>query len=136
VINARCHLQRKLQKIRAFRPGPDVVYEHMFRVEKLYALANRLSELIDDMLLGDFQYIAEGRDVYADVDYERLRLHAAPLTWTPAAGRGFGPQRPAVAGPVSRRPGAVPETSKGCALKARRVSQRPSTAAARSRMPH
>ena len=108
----------------------------MFRVEKLYALAHRLSELIDDMLLGDFQYIAEGGDVYADVDYDRLRPHAAPLTWTPAAGRGFGPQRPAVAGPVSRRPGAVPEASKGCALKARRVSQRPSTAAARLRMPH
>ena len=108
----------------------------MFRLEKIQALANRLSELIDDMLLGDFDYVAEGPNVYADVDYERLRLHAGPLTWTPAAGRGFGPQRPAVAGPVSRRPGAVSQAPKGCALNARTVGQRPSTAAARSRMSH
>jgi hypothetical protein len=31
-----------------------------------------MSDLIDDMLVGDFDYIVDGDDVYADIDYDRL----------------------------------------------------------------
>ncbi len=97
-------------------------------------LARRVSDIIDEMLLGDFDYAAEGNRLYADVDYQRTHPHrAAPLTWTPAAGRGFGPQRSAAAGPVSRRPGAVPERGIVCTSPVRTLGLRPSTAAARGR---
>jgi hypothetical protein len=33
-----------------------------------------MSDLIDDMLVGDFDYIVDGDDVYADIDYDRLAL--------------------------------------------------------------
>jgi hypothetical protein len=35
-------------------------------------VAARMSDLIDDMLVGDFDYIVDGEDVYADIDYDRL----------------------------------------------------------------
>jgi len=35
-------------------------------------LAAHMSELIDDMLVGDFEYIVDSDDVYADIDYFRL----------------------------------------------------------------
>ncbi len=108
----------------------------MFR-EAIIHLATRLSAHIDDMLLGDFDYIAYGDRVYADVDYRRLRRHhPTPLSWTPAAGRGFGPQRPLVAGPVSRRPGSVPERPVTCVSSVRTAGSQPATVTGRSRTTH
>jgi hypothetical protein len=34
--------------------------------------AAHMSDLIDDMLVGDFDYIVNGDKVYADIDYDRL----------------------------------------------------------------
>jgi hypothetical protein len=103
----------------------------MFR-QATQLLARRVSDMIDEMLLGDFDYIAAGDRLYADIDYQRMHPHhSESLTWTPAAGRGFGPQRPAVAGPVARRPGSVPDRATVCASPVRTLGLRPSTAAAR-----
>jgi hypothetical protein len=108
----------------------------MFRSATI-RLAARISDLIDDMLLGDFDYILDGDAVYADVDYFRRHPHhVAELTWTPAAGRGFGPQRTAAAGPKDRRPGVVPSRPVACASPARAAVGRPSTVAARTRAAH
>ena len=96
---------------------------------------NRISDLIDDMLVGDFDYILDGEDLYADVDYYRAHPHHGPeLTWTPAAGRGLGPQRAALAGPKDRRPGAVAPRPAVCVSPVRSASAvRPATAAGRAR---
>ncbi len=97
-------------------------------------LAHRVSDLIDDMLVGDFDYILDGDDLYADVDYHREHPHhVAELTWTPAAGRGFGSQRTAASGPKERRPGTVPARAAECVSPVRSGSIRPATAAARTR---
>lgn len=97
-------------------------------------LALRISDLIDDMLVGDFEYIVDGEHVYADVDYYRRHPHhAGELSWTPSAGRGFGAQRAAVAGPKERRPGTVPAQTAVCVSPARLGGQRPVTAAGRKR---
>ncbi len=97
-------------------------------------LAQRLSDLIDDMLVGDFEYILDGDDLYADVDYYRTHPHhTEPLTWTPAAGRGFGPQRAVLSGPRDRRPGTVPARPTTCPSPARAAAGRPATAAGRTR---
>jgi hypothetical protein len=126
-------LQAKLQQIGAFRPTPDVAYEHMFR-SATNNFAQRISDLIDDMLVGDFDYILDGDQLYADVDYYRTHAHhAGELTWTPAAGRGVGPQRAAVAGPKERRPGVVPARAAACASPVRSGLIRPATAAGRTR---
>jgi hypothetical protein len=96
-------------------------------------LAARLGELLDDMLVGDFNYVVDGLDVLADVDYHRRHPHhVTALTWTPAAGRGLGPQRHAVAGPRERRPGVVPTQPTVCLFPGSSAT-RPATAAARSR---
>jgi hypothetical protein len=97
-------------------------------------LARRVSDLIDDMLVGDFDYILDGEDLYADVDYYRKHPHhVADLTWTPAAGRGLGPQRSAASGPKERRPGAVAPRAGACVSPVRSSSLRPATAAGRTR---
>ena len=97
-------------------------------------LSHRISDLIDDMLVGDFDYILDGGELYADVDYYRKHPHHADdLTWTPAAGRGFGPQRDPIAGPQERRPGSVPARAAVCVSPARASSIRPATAAGRTR---
>lgn len=132
----RAWLQRKLQQIGPFRPDTTVAYEHMFRSTN--HLMHRVSDLIDDMLVGDFDYILDGDELYADVDYFRKHPHHADgLTWTPAAGRGFGPQRTVAAGPQERRPGMAPARPVACVSPVRSVSLgRPSTAAARTRAAH
>jgi len=100
-------------------------------------LAARVSDLLDDMLVGDFDYIIDGDEIYADVDYFRTHPHHADeLTWTPAAGRGFGPQRSAASGPQARRPGAVAPRPAACVSPVRPASTRPSTAAACARAAH
>lgn len=100
-------------------------------------LAHRVSDLIDDMLVGDFDYVLDGDDLYADVDYYRTHPHhVEELTWTPAAGRGFGPQRSATAGPRERRPGVVPARAAVCITPLGASRIRPATAAARSRAAH
>lgn len=97
-------------------------------------LALRISELIDDMLVGDFDYVLDGDELYADVDYYRRHPHhAAALTWTPAAGRGFGPQRAAKGGPADRRPGTVPARAAICLFPGRPRTVSPATAAGRTR---
>lgn len=97
-------------------------------------IAHRLSDLIDDMLVGDFDYILDGEELFADVDYFRKHPHhVAELTWTPAAGRGFGPQRGANAGPKERRPGTVPARPAECLSPLRSNPARPATAAGRMR---
>lgn len=125
-------LQAKLQEIEAFRPSPNVAYERMFR-SATNNFALRISDLIDDMLLGDFDYILDGDELYADVDYYRTHPHhAAELTWTPSAGRGFGPQRAARVGPKERRPGTVPSRTAACVSLARSDTG-PATVAGRTR---
>jgi hypothetical protein len=96
--------------------------------------AHRISDLIDDMLVGDFDYILDGDELYADVDYYRTHPHHADqLSWTPSAGRGFGPQRAAVVGPKERRPGTVPMRVVACVSPGRSAAHRPATAAGRTR---
>ena len=96
--------------------------------------ALRISDLIDDMLVGDFDYVLDGDELYADVDYYRKHPHHADeLSWTPSAGRGFGAQRAAAAGPKERRPGTVPARAAVCVSPARPGGQRPATAAGRTR---
>ncbi len=34
-------------------------------------IAQRVSDVIDDMLLGDFEYVEAGTQLYADIDYQR-----------------------------------------------------------------
>lgn len=46
-------------------------YEHMFR-SITARFADRVSDLVDEMLVGDFDYVTDGDEVYADIDYERL----------------------------------------------------------------
>ncbi len=100
-------------------------------------LVLRISELIDDMLVGDFDYILDGDELYADVDYFRKHPHhSAELSWTPAAGRGFGPQRSTAAGPKERRPGTVPARVALCASPGHAPLVQPSTAAGRTRAAH
>jgi hypothetical protein len=99
--------------------------------------AHRLSDLIDDMLVGDFDYVLAGDELYADVDYYRTHPHhEGELTWTPAAGRGFGPERSAVVGPKERRPGTVPARAAACVSPGHSSVLRPVTAAARTRAVH
>lgn len=89
------------------------------------------------MLVGDFYYIVDGDHVYADVDYYRKHPHhEGELTWTPAAGRGFGPQRPAASGPKERRPGTVASRPAACVSPSRSAGLRPATAAGRTRTAH
>ena len=102
-----------------------------------HSLAQRISDLIDDMLVGDFDYVLDGDELYADVDYFRRHPHHAPeLTWTPAAGRGFGPQRPAAAGPKERRPGTVPARAAVCVSPGHAPVMRGATPAGRTRAAH
>lgn len=100
-------------------------------------IAHRISDLIDDMLVGDFDYYLVGDELLADVDYYRKHPHhAGELTWTPSAGRGFGPQRAAVAGPKERRPGTVRARPAVCVSPTRSSSSLPATAAGRTRAAH
>jgi hypothetical protein len=85
------------------------------------------------MLVGDFDYIRDGDQIYADIDYFRAHPHhAGELAWTPAAGRGIGPSRSASAGPRERRPGTVPARAAVCLSPARSGAQ-PATVAGRTR---
>jgi len=124
----------------------------MFRFA-IASLAGRVAEVIDDMLLGDYEYVlADGR-LYADVDYlnaleaEELRErageyfrthphHSSELTWTPSAGRGFGPQRTVLAGPAERRAGTVPARAGACDAPARTPLAWAHTAAGARRSAH
>jgi hypothetical protein len=58
-----------------------------------------MSDLVDDMLLGDFDYIVDGDEVYADVDYDRLTHECG--------GRVRPPAPPATLVTRDRRPGMV-----------------------------
>jgi hypothetical protein len=99
--------------------------------------AHRISDLIDDMLVGDFDYVRDGDELYADVDYYRRHPHhSAELSWTPGAGRGFGPQRSAAAGPQERRPGTVPARAGVCISPSRAPVGGAATAAGRTRAAH
>jgi hypothetical protein len=99
--------------------------------------AHRISDLIDDMLVGDFDYIVDGEELYADVDYYRTHPHHKDeLTWTPAAGRGLGPQRATVVGPKERRPGTVPGRAAACVSPGHSTAVGPATAAGRTRAAH
>lgn len=99
--------------------------------------ARRISDLVDDMLVGDFDYILDGEDLYADVDYYRTHPHHSDaLTWAPAAGRGLGAQRAAVAGPQERRPGTVPDRAAACVSPGHSSAVRPATVAGRTRAAH
>jgi hypothetical protein len=40
------------------------------------ALLAKLSDVIDDMLLGDYDYVVSDGKLYADVDYQRKRQAA------------------------------------------------------------
>ena len=96
--------------------------------------AHRICDLIDDMLVGDFDYVLDGDELYADVDYYRTHPHhAGELSWTPSAGRGLGPQRAAAVGPKERRPGTVPARSAVCVSPVGTNAQRPATVAGRTR---
>jgi hypothetical protein len=79
----------------------------MFRATTL-RLANRMSDLIDDMLVGDFDYIADGDEVYADVDYYRM---------TRECGARMRPAAEHV--DRDRRPGTVPPAPAVCSSPVR-----------------
>lgn len=108
-------MQRKLQEIGAFRPTALVLYEHMFRTVTS-RVAERMSDLIDDMLLGDYDYVVDGEHVYADVDYNRK----------------CASERPAL-GVAQRRGGTVPPVEPVCATPVRTVPACGSAATAAGR---
>ena len=64
--------------------------------------ADRVSDLVDEMLIGDFDYIVEGDELYADIDYERLasecgaRVRLAPALTDRDRRPGTVPPRPAI----------------------------------------
>jgi hypothetical protein len=58
-----------------------------------------MSDLIDDMLVGDFDYIVDGDDVYADIDYDRLTRECGGRV------RAAAPPTPVIN--RDRRPGQV-----------------------------
>ncbi len=51
----------------------------MFR-HAFHRALNRTAEIIDDMLLGDFDYIEDETGLYADIDYYRLHPHRGEFT--------------------------------------------------------
>lgn len=112
-------LQRKLHQIPAFRPAVALLYEHMFR-SVTSKFAGRVSDLIDDMLIGDYDYVVVGEHTYADVDFERR-----------CASDGL------VASVPQRRPGAVQAADVPCAspLRTAAACGPPATAGARLRGP-
>lgn len=108
----------------------------MFRSSRNY-IARHIADLIDDILVGDFGYILDGDDLYADVDYFRKHPHRAPeLSWTPSAGRGFGLQRAVIVGPKERRPGTAAARAAACARPGHAPLLRPATVAGRTRAAH
>jgi hypothetical protein len=46
-------------------------------------VAGKVSDLIDDMLIGDYDYVIDGEHIYADVDYERHCASDALILGTP-----------------------------------------------------
>jgi hypothetical protein len=64
--------------------------------------ADRMSDLVDEMLVGDFDYVIDGDEVYADIDYEWLarecgaRVRSTPALTDRDRRPGTIPPRPAV----------------------------------------
>jgi hypothetical protein len=50
----------------------------MFR-PAITQLTERVADLLDDMLVGDFEYIQDECGLYADVDYHRKHPHRVEL---------------------------------------------------------
>ena len=96
-------------------------------------LATRVSDLIDDLLIGDFDYVLDGERLYADVDYYRDHPHHEAPGMTSTTGHGLMSRRPVLAGAQSRRPGGLPHPPAVCLSPVRPAATRPSTAAARAR---
>jgi hypothetical protein len=75
----------------------------MFR-PKAIRLAARVADVIDEMLVGDFDFIEDESGLYADVDYERLH-----------------PRQLELRAPIVRRPCNIPApaalTSAACARR-------------------
>jgi hypothetical protein len=42
-------------------------------------IAERIAEILDDALIGDFDYISDGEALYADIDYYRKHPHRLDL---------------------------------------------------------
>jgi hypothetical protein len=53
----------------------------MFR-PLLTQVTARVANVIDEMLLGDFDYIEDSTGLYADVDYYRAHPHRRPIRIT------------------------------------------------------
>jgi hypothetical protein len=76
-------------------------------------IAQRISDVLDDMLLGDFDYVDTDAGLYADIDYDHAYgTHlAAPDSMlvavsTPASGL-LRSHRPPVASRIARRPSGI-----------------------------
>ncbi|HTW12847.1 MAG TPA: hypothetical protein VME01_08895 [Solirubrobacteraceae bacterium] len=78
----------------------------MFR-PAITRLTQRVADTIDDMLVGDFDYILDGGNVYADVDYYREHPH-----------------RVVTQVPVTRRPSCVGSAGGPCTAAGRSVASR------------
>jgi len=65
-------------------------------------VVEHLSDAIDDMLIGDFDYVVDGERLFADIDYERRRLERAAPQAAVARRRPAcdGPSRSALARPL------------------------------------
>jgi hypothetical protein len=79
-------MQAALQAPR-FRPDAGLPYERMFSAA-LDGLLLTLSDVIDDMLLGDYTYVSAGERLYADVDYHRKHPIQPARRQAPQADRG------------------------------------------------
>ena len=90
-----------------FRPAAGIGYEHMFSAA-FDGLLLKLSDAIDDMLLGDYTYVTAGDRLYADVDYYRKHPGAAaerqpPTAVLDAAGAALSAHRDGGLPPLRRR---------------------------------
>jgi hypothetical protein len=81
-------------------------------------LADRMSELVDEILVGDFDYVIDGDEVYADIDYDRIARECGTRVRQPAPlidrdrRPGTVPARPAVCvSPVRPLPAAATRTN-------------------------
>ena len=80
----------------------------MFRSNAI-RIAQRISDVLDDMLVGDFDYVESGSRLYADIDYDRTfgTEHAASATATLASDFELHPHREPLRSRIARRPAGL-----------------------------
>jgi hypothetical protein len=80
----------------------------MFRSNAI-RIAQRISDVLDDMLVGDFDCVEHGSRIYADIDYDRTysTTHAVFADASLADDFEFHPHREPLRSRVSRRPSGL-----------------------------